>query len=89
MALNTTFKISKEFKFLSIDDPIQDMDSMNVYALIDLIRHSLPEYQILMSTHNDTSAMFIKYKFELFSDSGISNVELKNIRNMLLEHDDL
>ena len=75
--------------FLSIDDPIQDMDSMNVYALIDLIRHSLPEYQILMSTHNDTSAMFIKYKFELFSDSGISNVELKNIRNMLLEHDDL
>lgn len=89
LALNTTFKISKEFKFLSIDDPIQDMDSMNVYALIDLIRHSLPEYQILMSTHNDTSAMFIKYKFELFSDSGISNVELKNIRNMLLEHDDL
>lgn len=89
LALNTTFKISKEFKFLSIDDPIQDMDSMNVYALIDLIRHSLSDYQIIMSTHNDGSAMFIKYKFELFSDSGISNVELKNIRNMLLEHDDL
>ena len=34
LALNTTFKISKEFKFLSIDDPIQDMDSMNVYALM-------------------------------------------------------
>lgn len=84
LALNTTFKISKEFKFLSIDDPIQDMDSMNVYALIDLIRHSLPEYQIIMSTHNDGSAMFIKYKFELFSDSEISNVGLKNIKNILL-----
>ena len=84
LALNTTFKISKEFKFLSIDDPIQDMDSMNVYALIDLIRHSLSDYQIIMSTHNDGSAMFIKYKFELFSDSEISNVELKNIKNILL-----
>lgn len=31
LALNTTFKISRGFKFLSIDDPIQDMDSMNVY----------------------------------------------------------
>lgn len=84
LALNTTFKISEEFKFLSIDDPIQDMDSMNVYALIDLIRHSLPEYQIIMSTHNEGSAMFIKYKFELFSDSEISNVGLKNIKNSLL-----
>lgn len=87
LALNTTFKISKEFKFLSIDDPIQDMDSMNVYALIDLIRHSLSEYQIIMSTHNDGSAMFIKYKFELFSDSEISNVELKNIKSILLLDD--
>ena len=89
LALNTTFKISKEFKFLSIDDPIQDMDSMNVYALIDLIRHSLSEYQIIMSTHNDGSAMFIKYKFELFSNSNISNVELKNIKHILLESDDV
>ena len=87
LALNTTFKISKEFKFLSIDDPIQDMDSMNVYALIDLIRHSLSDYQIIMSTHNDGSAMFIKYKFELFSDSEISNVELKNIKSILLLDD--
>lgn len=87
LALNTTFKISKEFKFLSIDDPIQDMDSMNVYALIDLIRHSLSDYQIIMSTHNDGSAMFIKYKFELFSDSEISNVGLKNIKNILLLDD--
>lgn len=89
LALNTTFKISKEFKFLSIDDPIQDMDSMNLYALIDLIRHSLSDYQIIMSTHNDGSAMFIKYKFELFSNFEISNVELKNIKDILLEGDEL
>ena len=84
LALNTTFKISKDFKLLTIDDPIQDMDSMNVYALIDLLRHALPEYQIIMSTHSDGSAMFIKYKFELFSDSEISNVSLKNIKDIIL-----
>lgn len=89
LALNTTFKISKEFRFLSIDDPIQDMDSMNVYALIDLIRHSLSDYQIIMSTHNDGSAMFIKYKFELFSNFEISNVGLKNIKDILLEGDEV
>ena len=57
---------------------------MNVYALIDLLRHALPEYQIIMSTHSDGSAMFIKYKFELFSDSEISNVSLKNIKDIIL-----
>lgn len=87
LALNTTFKISKDFKLLTIDDPIQDMDSMNVYALIDLLRHALPDYQILMSTHNDGSAMFIKYKFELFSDLEISKVGLKNIKDIILVDD--
>lgn len=47
----------------------------------------MPEYQILMSTHNDGSAMFIKYKFELFSDSGISKVGLKNIKDIILVDD--
>lgn len=28
--------------------------------------------------------MFIKYKFELFSDSEISNVGLKNIKDIIL-----
>lgn len=52
-----------------------------------MLRHALPEYQILMSTHNDGSAMFIKYKFELFSDSGISKVGLKNIKDIILVDD--
>lgn len=87
LALNTTFRITKEFKLLTIDDPFQDMDSMNVYALVDLIRHSLPDYQIIMSTHSDNSAMFIKYKFELFSDTSKYKVSLKNIKSILLEGD--
>ena len=87
LALNTTFRITKEFKLLTIDDPFQDMDSMNVYALFDLIRHSLPDYQIIMSTHSDNSAMFIKYKFELFSDTSKYKVSLKNIKSILLEGD--
>lgn len=38
----------------------------------------------LSCLHSDGSAMFIKYKFELFSDSEISNVSLKNIKDMIL-----
>ena len=89
LALNTTFKISKEFKLLAVDDPIQDMDAMNVYALIDLMRHSFSDYQIIMSTHSDSSAMFIKYKFDLFSDESDEKVGIENIKSILLDDSDL
>ena len=89
LALNTTFKISKEFKLLAVDDPIQDMDAMNVYALIDLMRHSFSDYQIIMSTHSDSSAMFIKYKFDLFSDESDEKVGIENIKSILLEDSNL
>lgn len=84
LALNKTFKISDNLKVLAIDDPIQDMDAMNVYALIDLLRHSLPDYQIIMSTHSDSSAMFIKYKFDLMSAKEEGKVDLINAKSLFL-----
>lgn len=83
LALNTSFKIAEDIKILSIDDPIQDMDSLNIYALVDLLRHSLNDYQIIMSTYNDTNAMFIKYKFDLFNSN--DKVNLINIKRLLLD----
>lgn len=85
LSLNKTFKISEGLKILAIDDPIQDMDAMNVHALIDLLRHSLPDYQLIMSTHSDSSAMFIKYKFDLMSDEDEDNVNLINAKSLFLE----
>lgn len=65
LAINRTYNISDNLKFLVIDDPIQDMDSMNVHSFIELLRHEfIEDYQIILSTHNDSSAMYMKYKFE-------------------------
>lgn len=85
LSLNKTFKISEGLKILAIDDPIQDMDAMNVHALIDLLRHSLPDYQIIMSTHSDANAMFIKYKFDLMSNEKEEKVNLVNAKTLFLE----
>ena len=85
LSLNTTFKISDDLKILIIDDPIQDMDAMNVYALIDMLRHSLLNYQIIMSTHSDSSAMFIKYKFDRMDSDSESKVDLINVKTLFLE----
>ena len=86
LSLNTMFKISDDLKILIIDDPIQDMDAMNVYALIDMLRHSLINYQIIMSTHSDSSAMFIKYKFDRMDSDSESKVDLINVKTLFLEN---
>ncbi|MGX7024437.1 AAA family ATPase [Vagococcus hydrophili] len=85
LSLNKVFNISDELKILTIDDPIQDMDAMNVHSLIDLLRHSLPDYQIIISTHSDTTAMFIKYKFDLMSELDIDKVDFVNVREVFFE----
>lgn len=84
LSLNTTFKLSNTLGLLIIDDPIQDMDAMNIYAFIDILRHSLKNYQVIMSTHNDTTAMFIKYKFNLMEMNTKDNVNLIDIKSVML-----
>jgi len=83
VALSFTLALNKVYqqynsKILFIDDPIQEMDSLNIHSFIELIRNEfLNDYQILMSTHNDTNALFMKYKFEkyLSESTKIFNVQ--------------
>ena len=79
LAVNKAFNISKYLKFMNIDDPIQEMDSLNVHSFIELIRHWFSDYKLIMSTHNDESAYFMKYKIEkiLWNDK----VHLINVQN--------
>lgn len=79
LAVNKAFNISKYLKFINIDDPIQEMDSLNIHSFIELLRHSFLNYNLLMSTHNDENAYFMKYKIErlLWDDT----VELINVQN--------
>jgi exonuclease SbcC len=67
LALNKVYTLPSHFKFLAIDDPVQTLDDINIYSLVDLIRHEFPDYQLLISTHDENVANFIKYKFEKFS----------------------
>lgn len=67
LALNKVYGISKQFRFLAIDDPVQTMDDINIHSLIELMRHGFKDYQILMSTHEDDVSRYINYKFKKFN----------------------
>lgn len=73
LAINKTYNISKNLLFLAIDDPIQEMDSMNIYSFVELIKSEfLNDYQLIFSTHNDNNAAYMKYKFEKANDKEVS-----------------
>lgn len=79
LAINKTYNISKNLKFLVIDDPIQEMDSMNIHSFVELIRHEfLNDYQIIFSTHNDANAFFMKYKFEKMNTQIVSLINVQS-----------
>lgn len=81
LSLNTTFKLSEQLNFLMIDDPIQDMDAMNVLSFIEILRHGIMEnYQIVLSTYSDFNALFMGYKFAN-SNSSI-DIVYKNVREL-------
>lgn len=78
LAINKTYNISKNLKFLTIDDPIQEMDALNIHSFIELIRHEfLGEYQLIFSTHNDINALYMKYKFEKINPHPVSMINVQ------------
>lgn len=81
LSLNTMFKLSDNLNFLMIDDPIQDMDAMNVLSFIEILRHGIIDsYQIILSTYSDHNALFMGYK--LINSNSEVNIDFKNIREI-------
>ncbi|MFA9413041.1 MULTISPECIES: AAA family ATPase [unclassified Streptococcus] len=81
LSLNTMFKLSDNLNFLMIDDPIQDMDAMNVLSFIEILRHGIiDKYQIILSTYSDYNALFMGYKF-VNSNSQV-DIDYKNVREL-------
>lgn len=64
LVLNKVYDTNKNFKFIAIDDPVQTMDNLNIHSLIELIRHDFKDYQLVLSTHDDFLAQYMKYKFD-------------------------
>ena len=81
LSLNTMFKLSDNLNFLMIDDPVQDMDAMNVLSFIEILRHGIIDrYQIVLSTYSDHSALFMGYKFA--NSNSEVDIKYKNVREL-------
>lgn len=81
LSLNKVYNTNEHFKFLSIDDPVQTMDDLNIHTFIELIRNEFTDYQIIMSTHDDFTSRYMKYKFDKF---GMKS-EIQNVQKIVLE----
>lgn len=47
-----------------IDDPCQSLDELNVASLVEIIKNEFTKTQVILSTHEDKIASYIKYKSE-------------------------
>ncbi len=57
------------FQTIMIDDPIQCMDDINMISFVELLRREFGKSQIILSTHEDTFANYICYKFQKYGCS--------------------
>lgn len=46
-----------------IDDPLQNMDDINMASFVELLRHEFRDKQIILSTHDERISRFIRYKY--------------------------
>lgn len=78
------YSAANQIDFIMIDDPIQDMDSLNMHSFIDVLgRNFLLDNQIILSTHSDSNAALIKYKFDRFTKN--KNTKFIDVQNQLFD----
>lgn len=78
IAIFLTFSLDNNWSKLDtilLDDPIQNMDDINVYNFTDIIRRISEKKQIIISTHDDRIKDFMITKF------GEKNVQVVNYIN--------
>lgn len=56
-------KLYSTNKILAIDDPIQTIDDINLWGLMETIRHDFKDNFILISTHEKNYGELLDYKF--------------------------
>lgn len=63
LAVKNVYGQSNGLDILLIDDPLQTIDDISAISLVDLLTQ-LEIGQIILSTHENTKAALLKYKFE-------------------------
>lgn len=56
--------VATNLDIFMIDDPCQSLDELNVASLVEIIKNEFTKTQIILSTHEDKIASYIKYKNE-------------------------
>lgn len=76
----TINKLYSNINFLAIDDPIQTIDDINIWGLIETLRHEFNDSSILLSTHELQYGSILRFKLSCF---GIPSkyIDVKQIVN--------
>jgi len=78
LAINKVYG-NASLRFLAIDDPVQELDALNVYSLIELLRSDFgSHYQLLLSTHDEIHADYMAYKFSL-DDREVMSIKVQEL----------
>lgn len=56
-------RVYSENAFVLIDDPAQSLDEINIASLTDLLRCEFQDRQLIISSHEDDIAAYIRYRF--------------------------
>ena len=64
-----------------IDDPVQCMDDLNVVSFVELLRTEFPNIQLLISTHENSFAGYIGYKYKKY-DLPVKRCNLKEVSTL-------
>lgn len=56
-------RVYSKTPFVLIDDPAQSLDEINIASLTDLLRCELRDRQLIMSSHEDDIAAYMRYRF--------------------------
>jgi exonuclease SbcC len=57
-------RVYSENAFVLIDDPAQSLDEINIASLTDLLRCEFKDRQLIISSHEDDIAAYIRYRFK-------------------------
>lgn len=65
LSINRIF-CKNDLNTILIDDPLQNMDDINMASFVELLRNEFRDKQIILSTHDERISRFIRYKYHKF-----------------------
>jgi len=79
LAINKVYG-SSSLHFLAIDDPVHELDVLNVHSFVEVLRHDfINQYQLIVSSHDQESAMYMQYRFEKFQPDQVEAIDVQKL----------